>query len=648
MGFCCSCSRFVRWLLGLIVEIFFSEHDAFNEAKVPAEGATIFVCAPHANQFMDPLLVAQHVPRPVSFLAAKKSCDRKYVGKLIMAMGSIPVKRPQDYMSKADGKATAVGKRVVGEGTRFTAQFKDRASIFFKNGQQVGSIARVVSDTELELAEPLDADVTAPCEIKVVPYIDQSQVFEHVWEELRRGGCVGIFPEGGSHDRTSMLPLKAGFCIMALGAMAKFPELSIRIVPCGLNYFHAHRFRSHAYVDFGDPVEVPRELADKYKAGKDGKREAIADLLKQVYHSLRAVTVNVQDFHTLQLIRLVRRLYNPPSNKLTVAQKLVLTRRFGEAYEKYKDRPEVQALLARVEDYSHDLKHHQLKDYQVMRTATDGCRSGWLLLWRVLKLVVLTVLALPGLLLYSPVACIASHISAEKAREAKAGSAVKVAGRDVLATWKVLVAMVLLPLFTLLWVGAAAILVSVVWDPEPLWIHIVVPIGVLLLLPPLSFFTVRFSETALQILYSLRPLLLATCKCCCERGVSLRQKREELSHMVQDLVNKLGPEFLAGGDVDKFQQMRLVKLVNDHRSAATSTADADADDEKAPVESATTTTLSSAAAAPASQQLSDEDDSKSERVGALAESSSEMGLLSPRVTAASVRDADADEAAPSA
>jgi len=47
-------------------------------------------------------------------------------------------------------------------------------------------------------------------------------MYEEVWKALNSNSCIGIFPEGGSHDRTDLLPLKAGICIMALGAMQKY------------------------------------------------------------------------------------------------------------------------------------------------------------------------------------------------------------------------------------------------------------------------------------------------------------------------------------------------------------------------------------------------------------------------------------------
>lgn len=43
---------------------------------------------------------------------------------------------------------------------------------------------------------------------KCLPHIDQSQVYDAVFKTLNAGNCIGIFPEGGSHDRTEILPLK--------------------------------------------------------------------------------------------------------------------------------------------------------------------------------------------------------------------------------------------------------------------------------------------------------------------------------------------------------------------------------------------------------------------------------------------------------
>lgn len=90
----------------------------------------------------------------------------------------------------------------------------------------------------------------------------------------------------------------AGISIMALGALAQ--DIDLTVVPVGLNYFHAHKFRSRAVVEFGDPVSVSPELIASFKNGK--KRESVAELLGNIYESLTAVTVTTPDFETLQVI----------------------------------------------------------------------------------------------------------------------------------------------------------------------------------------------------------------------------------------------------------------------------------------------------------------------------------------------------------
>lgn len=86
---------------------------------------------------------------------------------------------------------------------------------------------------------------------------------------------------------------------MALGSLAANPESNVKIIPCGMNYFHAHKFRSRAVVEFGTPIEVPKELVDLYKSGE--RREATRQLLETVHQALVAVTVSSPDYDTLMV-----------------------------------------------------------------------------------------------------------------------------------------------------------------------------------------------------------------------------------------------------------------------------------------------------------------------------------------------------------
>lgn len=88
---------------------------------------------------------------------------------------------------------------------------------------------------------------------------------------------------------------------MALGAMASDPGLKVKIVPVGLSYFHPHRFRSRAVVEFGAAMDVPEELVSMFKEGGPSKRDAVAKLLDLTYDGLKTVTVRAPDYDTLMV-----------------------------------------------------------------------------------------------------------------------------------------------------------------------------------------------------------------------------------------------------------------------------------------------------------------------------------------------------------
>ena len=48
----------------------------------------------------------------------------------------------------------------------------------------------------------------------VAPKLDQTEVYDAVHAVLHHGGSIGIFPEGGSHDRTDLLPLKGEYALV--------------------------------------------------------------------------------------------------------------------------------------------------------------------------------------------------------------------------------------------------------------------------------------------------------------------------------------------------------------------------------------------------------------------------------------------------
>ncbi|KAJ2352351.1 Glycerol-3-phosphate/dihydroxyacetone phosphate acyltransferase, partial [Coemansia erecta] len=415
---------------------------------------------------------------------------------------------------------------------------------------------------------------------KVAPAVNQDDMYRAVYERLDRGECVGIFPEGGSHDRSEMLPLKAGATIMALGATAANPALGLKIVPTGLNYFHPSKFRSRAVIDFGQPIDVPPELVERYRQGGAAKRDACNEFLATVVEGLKQVTLNTPDPETLRLIQAGRRLYQPTQHSLTMAQQVELTRRFIKGYTVYRDLPAVAELRTRMEDYHMQLRYYGIRDHQVETMRVGRAEAGALFAWRVVWLLIMGLVALPGTALNAPVFVITSIVSKRKARAALAASTVKVRARDVIATWKILIALVLAPLLYSVYSILAVVFVrrAPAWAQSDLLTQIAtmstlaIYLWAWALASFMSYTALVFGEQAIDIVKSIRPLFL-TLVVGSEHTELLARQRQELSDDITELVNELGPQIYP-----EFSSTRVSEQLGDgsttHSSIINESADA--------------------------------------------------------------------------
>lgn len=133
-------------------------------------------------------------------------------------------------------------------------------------------------------------------------------MFKAVEDVLGEGGCVAIFPEGGSHDNSDLLPFKAGIALMTFRTIITTGQIPV-IIPSGLKYFKRHEFRSRAIIEFGRPYRPTNKMVDLYKNGD--KRKAVALLLKDLENRLREVTMTAPSINELQAIYMARNLYMP-------------------------------------------------------------------------------------------------------------------------------------------------------------------------------------------------------------------------------------------------------------------------------------------------------------------------------------------------
>ena len=171
---------------------------------------------------------------------------RKFIGFGASLVGSVPVGRAQDLKKPAKGKIYLPDPEndptlVRGVGTDFeSADFQVGGLLLLptvSNQSAITEIQEVLGPEEIRIKKPfkggvalrqltgqdvkgangkvIKGDATPKTvegfqgtSFQVAPHVDQSAVYSAVFQKLKENGCIGIFPEGGSHDRTELLPLK--------------------------------------------------------------------------------------------------------------------------------------------------------------------------------------------------------------------------------------------------------------------------------------------------------------------------------------------------------------------------------------------------------------------------------------------------------
>ncbi|CEP11780.1 hypothetical protein [Parasitella parasitica] len=547
----------IKLLFELITDVFFREIKVSGAHNVPKDDPCIFIVAPHANQFVDPGMVIISNPRRFSPLMAESSFKRKIIGVAARALKAIPVIRPQDLATKGKGQLIVTNNPTTlhGKDTLFKSQVAPRDMIVLSRSLSF-VVTEVVSDTELRLKTELTAEaiehVSHSPAYKIIPHVDQGVLYEKVHKRLNQNESIVIFPEGGSHDRSEMLPLKAGFAIMALGAMAENKNLKIKIVPVGLNYFHPHRFRSRAVVSYGVPISIEPDLVQDYVKGGAPKHEAISKVLEAGYEGLKSVTVNAPNYDTLMIIATARRLYKPASDhKLTIDQVVELNRRFLLGYRHFEKDPRLLDLAQRIKAYNNTLKYFGLRDYQVARTQYTAYSAAPILVSRIIKLIFLTIFGFPSLLINSPLIILALIISQKKQEEALAGSSVKIAARDVLATWKILVALVGMPALYSVYSILLFLYLYLHGYPHSFGLSLLVWVA----LPFIQYACILVLENSADIYNSLNPLFMSLSNP--DGAAELRRMRENLSDTITAFVDENGSTALSDFDKSKFDTMEL-------------------------------------------------------------------------------------------
>ncbi len=290
---------------------------------------------------------------------------------------------------------------------------------------------------------------------------------------LARGGTIGIFPEGVSHNEPRLKALKTGAARIALGAVSSGEALDLRIVPV---------------LHFAEPLSVARVTLEP-----DGTppREAVRELSDRIETALREVMLHAEQEEPLALIDRAERIFSAEEvgdEKQRLGRTLELRQRFLEGYAFYRARApqRIASIESRIARFEQELKQAGVDPFDLSLPPT-AAHTIVKLIGQVLTCAVLAPFALLGALVHYPAYYLGGYLARHLARDEQ----------DVLSTFKIISAMLLFPLT---WIAAA----SVLWVLAG-WLAAVVG---LLLIPLCGYVAIRFFEELDRFVGSFLALAL--------------------------------------------------------------------------------------------------------------------------------------------
>jgi glycerol-3-phosphate O-acyltransferase/dihydroxyacetone phosphate acyltransferase len=413
-------------------------------------------------------------------------------------------------------RLTVAGAKVPSEGpvlivANHTNSLMDPALVVVAAGRNVRFMAKAPLFTHAAIGWLVKAVGSIPVyrqmdDPRLVPQNFDS--FRDVHTAIAQRFAVGIFPEGISHSRSRLQPLKTGAARIALGA-ARLTGGAFPIVPVGLVFRDRRTFRSAARVTVGDSFAWD-DLAPR---GPDDK-VAVRELTRRMDAAMRTVTLNLHDWADEQLVRCAEQVWRAEFGASADPR---------DEIDRLRAATDALAQLRLGEDNSwrrvaRDLRAHDrllsrlgLTPQSLKQNVSRGAAVQWVL--ERIPWIALMPLAAVVLVLFWVPREIAGAIGAKAARSE---------GEDAVPTYRVLYGSVVFVLWFLLLASAASFTIGK-WSGVALF----------LALPFIAFAALAVGETRRFSWMIIRRFFVMRAQR--DRVRRLRERQREIAERLRDL-----------------------------------------------------------------------------------------------------------------
>jgi 1-acyl-sn-glycerol-3-phosphate acyltransferase len=183
----------LRWITGIALHWFYGDIRVIGKERIPTKGP-LLIAVNHQNALVDSLIVGWVMPRRIAMTAKATLANNSLIAFLFRILHVVPLRRVSDEAKKSNG---------------------------------------------------LPVDRTR-----------NREAFREIIDLLARGGAVLIFPEGKSHSKAGLEPLKSGLARLALQARDEGAIKGVRILPVGLVFEDKGTPGTTVGARIGDAIEI--------------------------------------------------------------------------------------------------------------------------------------------------------------------------------------------------------------------------------------------------------------------------------------------------------------------------------------------------------------------------------------------------------